>query len=114
MQKKGCQRLCSLRLLVLVGIILVGICANSSLLAAENGSQDENITLLNPFDLEQMVVNIKTVPTVVVLRSSVSLRSAIENTPMSSTLSTGPQYIFRNSVVRCPFSPEVRSGSVPE
>jgi hypothetical protein len=114
MRKKGRQKKSNFLRLLGLGIVLIGICANGSVLGAQNGSQDEKITLLNPFDLEQMIVNIKTVPTVVVLRSSVSLRTTMVGIPLGSSLSSGTQYIFRNSVVRCPFSPEVRSGSTPD
>ena len=91
-------------------LMLIGICKSEQILATDNGTKEE-VSLLNPFDYSKMVVNPKAISTVVVLRSNVPLRSAIITAP---SINTGTHYIFRNSVVRCPIAPEVRSGMLPE
>ena len=111
MQKNAIEKGSFLRL-ICVGIVLLGMGVQSSIAQKTTSNKDE-VTLLNPFDLKTKTVDMKTVATVVVLRSAASLRSAVAPHTTVQSTSTGPQYIFRNSVVRCPVAPKVRSGSSP-
>lgn len=99
-------------LIVGLGLLLVG---PSSLGAA--GAEDARMTVLNPFSLQVIQVQPRPSTSIVVLRST-SLRTANTTNQLSPSLGNrltmqSGGLVFRNSVVRVPLMPEVRSPSAP-
>jgi hypothetical protein len=82
-------------------------------------SEEVSVTFLNPFSLQTIQVQPRVGTNVVVLRST-QLRTASsvpnQQLPLFSSSLTlqSSDLVFRNSVVRIPLMPEVRSPSSPD
>lgn len=98
----------------IVGLALLFF-VNSPVEAA--ASNDSSVSLLNPFSLQVIQVQPRANASVVVLRSTTprSVGALNQQAPSlgSSLTSQSSGLVFRNSVVRIPLMPEVRSPSSP-